>query len=179
MNHVDYEQPDDGEDEGKSKSQRKREMQALQDLGRQLTELSEQQLAAFPLQDDLRAALRDYQRIRKNEAKRRQLQYIGKLMRKADEEGIAAEFERIAAQRRRSVQQEHLAEQWRERLLQGNGDEVTRFLEAYPATDRQEFRQLVRNALQEKQSNKPPAQARKLFRFLRAAIARAAEGDSF
>lgn len=162
-----------GEDEElqeKSKSQRKREMTALQDLGKRLTLLSEARLADFPLDEDLRQALREYNHIRKNEAKRRQLQYIGKLMRNADHEGIEVCFEAIAAEGRRSVQQEHLAESWRDRLLQGNPDEITAFLDAYPATDRQEFRNLVRSALQEKKNKKPPTQARKLFRFVRETI---------
>jgi ribosome-associated protein len=88
--------PADGEvGEKKSKSQRKREMTALQDMGTKLTELNEQQLARFPLSEDLRLALREYRHIRKREAKRRQLQYIGKLMRNADCAGIAAKFNEL------------------------------------------------------------------------------------
>lgn len=160
----------EAEDE-KSKSQVKREMTALQDMGRRLAELKEQQREQFPLTEDLRLALQDYQRIRKNEAKRRQLQYIGKLMRKADHEAIAAQFELIEAKGRRNVQQEHFAEQWRDKLLEGEPAVVTDFLNHYPATERQDFRNLVRAAIQERQAGKPPAQARKLFRFIREAIA--------
>lgn len=162
--------PADGEEE-KSKSQLKREMSALQDMGRKLAEMKQQQLSQFPLTEDLRLALEDYQRIRKNEAKRRQLQYIGKLMRKADHEAIATQFELIEAQGRRNVQQEHLAESWRDKLLESDAEALTAFLDEYPATDRQEFRNLVRTAVQEKQRNKPPTQARKLFRYIREVIA--------
>ncbi|MEX1032013.1 MAG: ribosome biogenesis factor YjgA [Cellvibrionaceae bacterium] len=163
--------PADGDEEEKSKSQLKREVSALQDLGRKLTELKDEQLARFPLTDDLRLALLEYRRIRKNEAKRRQMQYIGKLMRSADHEGIAATFEQLAAQHRRQIKQEHLAEAWRDKLLEGDAQQVTAFLDEYPATDRQEFRNLVRNAVQERKNNKPPTQARKLFRFVREVIA--------
>lgn len=163
----------DPEGDEKSKSQRKREMTALQEMGRQLTELGEPQLARFPLDEELLAALREYHRIRKNEAKRRQLQYIGKLMRKADHEAIAARFEEIAAQGRRETQRNQVAESWRDKLLEGDHDQVTAFVEEYPHTDRQEFRNLVRNAVQERQNNKPPTHGRKLFRFLREVISQA------
>lgn len=159
------------EEPEKSKTQLKREMTALQAMGQKLAELKEQRRAQFPLTEDLRLALQDYQRIRKNEAKRRQLQYIGKLMRKADHEGIAAQFELIEAEGRRNVQQEHLAEKWRDRLVEGDADAITEFLDSYPATERQEFRNLVRAAVQEKNAGKSPTQARKLFRFIREVIA--------
>jgi len=165
--------PDNESAEDKSKSQRKREMTALQDLGKQLADFNEQQLDRFPLSEDLRAALREYQHIRKNEAKRRQLQYIGKLMRSEDHEGINGVFEEMDAERKRGIQREHLAEAWRDRLLGDDKDAVTDFVDAYPATDRQDLRNLVRNAQQERARNKPPTQARKLFRLIREIIAEA------
>lgn len=161
---------DDSEPE-KSKSQRKREMLELQALGTDLLGLSEQQLANFPLSDDLRQALADYQRITKHEARRRQMQYIGRLMRKEDHAGIAEAFERINQERRRKVQQEKLAEQWRDRLLEGEASTITEFVEAYPHTDRQALRQLVRNAITERAAGKPPSQSRKLFRLIRDTLA--------
>src|SRR5690606_7019318 len=120
----------------------KREMTALQDLGKQLADFSEQQLGRFPLTEDLRAALREYQHIRKNEAKRRQLQYIGKLMRSEDHEGINAVFDEMDAERKRAIQREHLAESWRDRLLADDKDALTAFVDAYPETDRQDLRNL-------------------------------------
>jgi ribosome-associated protein len=168
MNDFDH---DEYEEAGKSKSQRKREMTALQDMGRQLVDFNDQQLAQFPLSEDLRNAFRDYKRIKSNEAKRRQMQYIGKLMRSEDQEGIEAVFERFAAERHHSVQQEHLAESWRERLLEDEtGDQLTGFFDDYPDCDRQELRNLVRSAAQERKAGKPPAQARRLFRLLREII---------
>lgn len=167
----DFDQNEFEETGGKSKSQLKREMTALQKLGRQLMDFNEQQLAQFPLSEDLRNAFNDYKRIKSNEAKRRQMQYIGKLMRSEDHEGIEAVFEQFAADRQRSVQQEHLAESWRERLLEDDsGDELTAFFDQYPDCDRQELRNLVRSAMQERKSGKPPAQARKLFRLLREIV---------
>jgi len=158
--------PDDSEQE-KSKSQLKREMHELQAIGQQLLDLKEQQLAAFPLTEDLRNALAEYHRIRKNEAKRRQMQYIGRLMRTEDHDGIANAFEAIEQERRRSVQAEKLADEWRNRLLEGDPETITEFVDNYPDTDRQALRQLVRNALAEHQAGKPPSQSRKLFRLIR------------
>lgn len=156
---------------GQSKSQRKREMLELQAVGERLLALSEQQLADFPLSEDLRKALSEYHRISKHEARRRQMQYIGRLMRSEDHEGIAAAFERIDQERRRSVQQEKLADEWRKRLLEGSADVVTEFVDAYPHTDRQALRQLVRNAVAENKAGKPCSQSRKLFRLIRTILA--------
>lgn len=175
MNDLDKNDPGTDEldfPEGKSKSQRKREMSALQELGRRLTELNQPRLSKFPLTDDLRLALSEYHRIKSNEAKRRQLQYIGKLMRSEDQEGIEAVFEEFAAQGRRNAQQEQLADDWRERLLADeSGAELTNFLDQYPGCDRQELRNQIRSASHARQTGKPPAQAKKLFRLLREIIA--------
>lgn len=154
-----------------SKSQRKREMQELQALGESLLALKEQRLASFPLSENLRKALADYHRISKHEARRRQMQYIGRLMRSEDHDGIAAAFEEIDQERRRSVQHEKLADEWRNRLLEGEADVITEFVDAYPNTDRQALRQLVRNATGEQKAGKPPSQSRRLFRLIRTILA--------
>lgn len=161
--------PDDSEQE-KSKSQRKREMHELQAIGQQLLDLREQQLAAFPLSEDLRNALEEYHRIRKHEAKRRQLQYIGRLMRSEDHAGITEAFEAITQEQRRSVRLEKLADEWRNRLLDGDADTLTEFVDSYPQTDRQGLRQLLRNAQAERQAGKPPTQSRRLFRLIRETL---------
>lgn len=161
--------PDESEQE-KSKSQLKREMLELQALGKELLEMKEQQLATFPLSEDLRNALAEYGRIRKHEAKRRQMQYIGRLMRTEDHEGIAEAFDRINQERRRSVQEEKLADEWRNRLLEGDANTITEFVDEYPETDRQALRQAVRNAVAEHQAGKPPTQSRKLFRLIRQVL---------
>ena len=79
----------DEEYDGPSKSQLKRDSTALQDLGRELAELGKERLAKVPIDEDLRDAVKDYQRFTAHEAKRRQLQYIGKLMRNVDPEPVA------------------------------------------------------------------------------------------
>ncbi|GAB1262248.1 ribosome biogenesis factor YjgA [Aurantivibrio plasticivorans] len=150
-----------------SKSQLKREMHELQELGKRLADLNEQQRASFVLTEELLSGIEEYRRVAKNEAKRRLLQYIGKQMRKQDLESIHARFAEMDAEQTRTIKRHHLVEQWRDRLLENNSEDVTAFLNEYPDTDRQTFRQLVRNAVKEQGNGKPPANTRKLFKFLR------------
>ncbi|GAB1269844.1 ribosome biogenesis factor YjgA [Aurantivibrio infirmus] len=176
--HKNKEIPETDEDEFISRSQIKREMQALQALGKQLTELSKPHLYSFELDPDLLLAIEDYQRFTSNEGKRRQMQYIGKLMRNVDAEEIRIKFEGLDAEQRSQTRAHHLAEQWRDKLLGGNQGDVTAFFEEYPNIEGQTFRQLVRGALLEKkkqdadQNNKTnkQTQRRALFRFIREAI---------
>ncbi len=152
--------------EPKSKTQVKREMEALQELGKKLLGQKPEFLAKLPLSDELRAALKESERIRQNEAKRRHLQFIGKLMRDVDADLIRQHLDRQEAGTREYVQHFHQLENWRDRLL-GDVEEITAFMQAYPQADRQHLRQLIRNAEREAAHNKPPASSRKLFKYIR------------
>ncbi len=158
---------DDFADEGPSKTQRKREMHALQAMGAQLVGLNERQLTEFELPEDLRRAIEEMRRISKNEARRRQMQYIGKLMRKADAEAIAQQLQAIESKNHLHVQHQHITEQWRDRLLSGEAGALETFIEQHPQVDIQHLRQLVRLAQKEQSQNQPPTHTRKLFRYLR------------
>lgn len=149
-----------------SKSQKKREMTALQDLGAELVELGRDQLKKIDLPDDLREAVRDAQRITAHEARRRQLQYIGRLMRNADPAPIRAALDEIKGVSAAAVAKSHALERLRIRLLEDETvlGEIAR---AHPAADLQHLRQLRRNALKEKELAKPPRAFRELFRILR------------
>lgn len=150
-----------------SKSQRKREMLALQDLGAALVDLGEGQLARLDLPEELRAAIDEARRIRQRGARKRQLQYIGRLMRAVDAEPIRAALAGIHQRDREAVQRHHQAECWRERLL-AEGDRALGHLGAEIADlDRQRVRQWVRAAQAESREGKPPRAARALFRYLR------------
>ena len=159
-----------------SKTQRKRQMHELQDLGEQLVELNEEQLATVELPDNLRDAVLDARRIRKFEARRRQLQYIGKLMRKVDPEPIRS---RLAAYKAVSTAQTarlHMLERWRLRLLEEEGA-LSELLAAYPHADAARLRTLIRNTLRERQAGQPPKSFRALFHLLDDTIP-SAEEDS-
>lgn len=166
MNEDDFEQDDDV----KSKSQLKREMHALQDLGKALTELSEEQLSRLPLEPRLHGALLEMRRLRHREARRRQMQFIGRLMREADQPALEAAMEQFNQKSRLQVQLQHQAEQWRERLLE-DPEALQSFIDEHPATDIQHLRQLLRQSQKEQQAQKPATANRKLLRYLRELLA--------
>lgn len=149
-----------------SKSALKREMTELQALGEELAALSKDQLKKIDLPDDLRDALRDAQRFTQHEAHRRQLQYIGKLMRTIDPAPIRAALDDIKGVSAAANARMHALERLRERFL---ADEkvIAEIVAAYPGADLQQLRQLRRNALKEQELNKPPRAFRELYRVLR------------
>ncbi|SFC03783.1 ribosome-associated protein [Marinospirillum celere] len=149
-----------------SKSEIKRQMLQLQELGKKLLELNKKQLQSVPLNEELLQALQEHQRIKSHEARRRQLQRIGKLMRSADHQAIQAAVDLFDASSEAYAQHFQQLELWRERLIQDESA-VAEFIERWPACDIQKLRQLIRNARKERDAEKPPAQARKLFRYLR------------
>lgn len=155
------------EPQEKSKTQVKKEMHALQALGKELTLLSNEQLASMPLPDDLREAIQLARGMKKREALRRQLQFIGRLMREHDTEELEAAFKDLHEKHNRSVRSLHLVEQWRDELIEGDDTVITRFIDEHPSVDRQQLRNLVRGAKQELSQQKPPAQKRKLFKLIR------------
>lgn len=149
-----------------SKSQRKRDMTALQDLGADLVSLPASQLETFDLPDNLRAAILEARRLTSHGALRRQMQYIGKLMRTVESEPIAARLAAIRGESLAAKAEFHALERWRDRLL-ADDDALTDWLAAHPGSDAQQLRQLIRNARREAAESKPPKAARALFRYLR------------
>ena len=149
-----------------SKSQKKREMTALQDTGAELVDLSRDQLAKIDLPEDLRAAVRDAQRFTQHGALRRQMQYIGRLMRDLDPAPIRAALDAIKGISAVAAARQHALERLRVRLLE---DEkvIGEIAADHPGADLQHLRQLRRNALKEQELNKPPRAYRELFRVLR------------
>ncbi|WP_041522499.1 ribosome biogenesis factor YjgA [Gilvimarinus agarilyticus] len=157
--------------DGPSKSQRKRDMHALQALGQELTELSAAHLAALELPDELREAVIEMGRIRQREARRRQLQRIGRLMQLVDSEQLTTQLSAIKSQGALSVQRQHLIERWRDELLTGGNDALNRFISEYPEVDIQHLRQLIRQASKSQPQEKASGQSRKLFRCIRDTLA--------
>ena len=158
---------DAGQYSGPSKSQRKREMTALQDLGGELVALSKERLAKIDMPERLRDALLEAQRITSHEARRRQMQYIGKIMRDVDAAPLRAAMDEINGISKAATIRQHQLERLRARLMEDEAvfSEVAR---DYPGADMQHLRQLRRNALKEAQQGKPPRAYRELFRELRA-----------
>ena len=163
------------EHERPSKSQRKREMTALQETGAQLVELNADQLAQIELPEFLLDAILDAQRIRDFEGRRRQMQYIGKLMREVDPAPIRAKLGQWQGTARAHTAQQHGVERWRERLLTDDGA-LALFAADYPGCDLQHLRSLLASVKRDQALGKPPKNYRELFRALRDIVAARSEG---
>jgi ribosome-associated protein len=150
-------------DEESSKSARKREAQRLKNLGQQLADLNDEQRAALPLPANLAKAVADYREITSHEAKRRQGQYIGRLMRGID----VTELERALANLTRSSGlarfEHHEAERWRESLI-AEDEALIDYIRRYRATNRQQLRALIKTT---RTRPDDAAAFRALFRYLR------------
>lgn len=163
-----YENPE--QDEWISKSQLKRDAHSLTELGKKLVQLDKGSLAKIPLPENLLDAINSARNIRQHGALKRQLQYIGKLMRKIDPEPIQAAYEAATNHYRADTQRLHAIENWRDRLL-GEGDNVLgELLKQFPDADRQHLRQLMRSANREHHQNKAPRAARELFQYLKSLL---------
>jgi ribosome-associated protein len=157
------------DEEKPSKTQRKREMHELQALGVRLVELNSEQLDAVALPEDLRDAVERAQRITKHEARRRQLQYIGRLMRSVDPGPIREKLKVWDGVSTEETARVHRIERWREKLLEDEGT-IGALVRAHPGIDTQRLRSLVRNARDERKAGRPPRAYRELFRALRDII---------
>lgn len=149
-----------------SKTQRKQVMADLQALGERMVELNEGQIATIEMPDFLREAVLEARAIKSHEGRRRQMQYIGKLMRDVDPAPIREKISQWDGQSASNVAHEHAIVRWRERLL-SEENAITEFARAYPGADIQQLRALVRNANAERTAGKPPKSFRELFKRVR------------
>ena len=152
-----------------SKTKIKKQMHDLQDLGEQLTELSKEHLAELDIPENLRDAVREMKKIKSFGAIKRQMQYIGKLMRDIDPAPIQAKLSEWNGTSKQHIAWLHQVERWRDRLL-AEPDALTELLAAHPSADVQHLRTLIRNALKEKEQLKPPKNYREIFQVLRDII---------
>lgn len=165
-------EPHTPEDDYISKTQLKNHMLALQQLGQKLVNLPDAALAKIPLDEELRDAVLLAQRInRKKDGFRRQLQFIGKLMRQRDTSDIEQALTRLNQQHQSVNQHFHLLERLRDNILQGDEQVIEQALQKHSALDRQKIRQLKRQAHKEQAEQKPPKAARELFQYLKQSIA--------
>lgn len=162
--------PDDDAVAEPSKTQRKAEALALRDLGKALAGLPASDRQALDLPDALVEAIQRYNATRAHGAKKRELQFLGKQMRRVDPEPIRAAVEARESGSRADAAAFHRLERWRERLLDDDAA-VTEFIDAHPGCDIQQLRNLVRAARREVGADDPALRHgknyRALFRFLR------------
>ena len=160
--------PEEEDESRPSKSAVKREMTARQRLGEALVALSPKELERMPVEDPgLISAINQARSIRSNSARRRQMQYIGKLMRGIDPDPIARALEALHQQKQEGVGRFHELEDLRDTVLRDGLDAMHELLARYPDIDRQHIRQLIMQHQRESAAGKPPAAARKIFRYLR------------
>ncbi len=156
---------DDYEEFGKSKSQVKRELQGLHDLGKQLVELPDAHFLQVPVSDKLREAVIAAKKM-KLAALKRQLKFIAGLMQEEDEVAMRTALEKLRKPHKREVEQFHEVEQWRDSLLGGDQELINELANKFANFERQRVTQLIRNAKKEQANNKPPKSARLLFKYL-------------
>jgi len=150
-----------------SKSQRKRDAKKLQDLANTLLRMPATLFDTLPFPEAVESAIRQGRLIKSHGARKRQMQYIAKLLRKHDVSPILAAIDQDQDQSRRSTVQFHILEQWRDRLIDLGDEALANFCRVNPAADRQRIRQIIRNAQKELDSGKPPVSQRLLFKLLR------------
>ena len=154
------------QDEFVSKTRKKQEMTELQKVGVELTQLSEVQIKNLLLEENLKNAILEAKRIKSHEAKRRQMQYVGRLMREVDPAPIRAQLEAITGQSAQATAAHKRLEAWRAKLLADDAA-LTDFALKFPGSDIQALRTLIRNVRKEQNENKPPRAYRELFRLIK------------
>ncbi|KAB8311888.1 ribosome-associated protein [Erwinia endophytica] len=163
-------EPDNEDDDDEiiwvSKSEIKRDAEELKRLGAELVDLSKNSLDKIPLDEELRDAIELAQKIKK-EGRRRQLQLIGKLLRSREEDPIRQALDKLKNRHNQQVALFHKLEMLRDRLVAEGDDAMSEVLDLYPNADRQQLRQLIRNAQKEKEASKPPKAYRQIFQYLR------------
>ena len=172
-----------GEFFSESRSQNRREALEVLALGEKLVELTAAQLARLPIPADLLEHIEYSKRITSHGARKRQLAFLAKQMRREDDatlDAIRDAMEANSETSKRAVALMHRIERWRERLLAEGDAALAELLDEYPDADRQALRTLVRNALAEKARNKPPRAFREIYQALRDLMlpAQAAAADA-
>ena len=149
-----------------SKSQKKRDMESLRQLARALAELPGDYLNRV---DDpqIREAVLAARKITKGNARKRQLQYVAKLLARTDVTPIQSIVESLDASSAEYNKKFHQLERWREQLIEGSQQALSEILDAHPDADRQQLRQLIRKATQERESGEQLVYFRRLFQFLK------------
>ena len=158
--------------EGKSRSQKKRESSALQERGRELASLSPAVLGKLPLAPELAEALAAWRGLKSHEAKRRHMQYIGRLMREVENaDELLSALDDLQAETARDAGRFARLETLRDALLNPAGESraaaLERALAEFPALDQSRLAHLVEAALADREKKRPPKHARELFRYLR------------
>lgn len=159
-----------GAQERVSRTQKKKTALAAQKLGEQLLLLTDEQLKKLDIPEALQLALKQARGIKKHGARRRQLQYIGTIMRQLDTQSLKAEMEAISDQGQDHIRQFKQVEQWRDRLVTGDKDQVDKMLDVCPQMERQMLMNMVRNCQQAGTGPEARKAGRALFRYIKKVL---------
>jgi len=162
-----------------SRSQRRRDALAVFELAERLVALTDAQLSQLALDEDIRDEVEKARRVTQQIARKRQIQYLAKMLRRREDElpAMRAQLDHDRQLARRETAELHRLEEWRERLIADGDEALSQLLNLFPAADRQHLRQLARQARVERNENRPPHAFRELFRELRELIGENRIGD--
>lgn len=159
-----------GEFLGPSRGEERRAALAVLELANRMVEQPMARLLQMPVSEEMLAHIAAAQKITAQIARKRQIQYVAKQMRREDPESLESwrallDFDKQDV--RREIAEAHRIEALREKLVQGDAQALTQLLGQFPQADSQHIRQLIRNAQHEQAKGKPPHAYRELFRVLR------------
>jgi len=160
----------DEDDNWVSKTQRKRECDEVLELGEKMITLNKEELSQINMDNELRSALEEAQRIKSNSALKRQKHFIAKLMRGLDDKTLTTQVERVLHKHDIYNADFKRMEKWRDAIIENGDRGINDFIQQYPQADRSHLRQLVRNSVKEKKNNKPPAAYRQIFKYIREVV---------
>ena len=152
-----------------SKTELKKDSKKIQQFGRKISELTLNNIEAFKFPVNIYEATVDLKNLKSNSAKKRQVQYLGKLLREIDLTDAFIIMKQLKVSSQKEIQRNHIIEDWRDKLL-NNNESITEFVDLYPNINRQSLRQTILNAQKEKNNNKPPKYSKQLFKFIKDII---------
>ena len=149
-----------------SKTELKKDSKKIQQFGRKISELTINNIEAFKFPINIYKATMDLKNLKSNSAKKRQVQYLGKLLREIDLTDAFIVMKQLKVSSQKETQRNNIIEGWRDKLL-NNTESITEFVDEYPKIDRQSLRQTISNAQKEKKDNKPPKHSKQLFKLIK------------
>ena len=152
-----------------SKTELKKDSKKTQALGRYISEMGADEIKRFNFPQNIQQAINDLKAIKSNSAKKRQVQYLGKLLRAIDLTEAYIVMEQLRTNSQKGIQLDHYIEKWRDKLI-SDKEAITEFISMYSSSENQTVRQLIQNSIKEKALNKPPKSYRQLFQVIKAIV---------
>ena len=149
-----------------SKTELKKDSKKIQQFGRKISELTINNIKAFKFPINIYEATIDLKNLKSNSAKKRQVQYLGKLLREIDLTDAFIVMKQLKVNSQKEIQRNNIIEDWRDKLLT-NTESITEFVDEYPEIDRQSLRQTISNAQKEKKDNRTPKHSKQLFKLIK------------